>query len=1045
MLTKIALKNPVAIFMIAIACVVLGVLSFNRIPIDLFPKITTPVVIVGVVYTGAGPRDIESSVTYPIEKAISSVPNVSYIESMSRQGSSVVRAYFNWDADIDVGANDCIQKVQQMMSSLPLGAAQPFVIKFDVSNMPIIGFTVTGGGLDDRELYDLAYNTIVPQLEHIKGVSTASISGGSIRRINVLASRDSSASRDISVNEIVSAIQGANFLMPSGNIKVGVIDYNLYTETLITDVSKLGDVVVKQPKGDEPPVFLRDIARVEDGIEETTNIVSINGKTGLSIMVRKQPGANTVEVVDEIIKALPNFYGVPKGTVITPSFDQSTYIKNSIGSLINEALMGALLSICIIYFFLRTFRSTLIISISIPLSITITFVLLYFLGEQTLNIFTLGGLALGVGRLVDDSIVVLENIYRSRKNFQSAKEAALVGATQVATPVLAATVSTISVFFPVVFLAGVAKQLFVPMVLAIVFSLASSYFVSMTIVPVLCTRFLPEEKELSLNSPKISERILASWGALFSKMDSIYASILTWALKYKIPVAAVMVVLFVLSLQLFSYIGTDFFPKTDESQFRINLRMPIGTRVEETAKATKIIEDTVYEAIGEEPILALRAESGVRSSGMGTVFSGNSGSHASSVSVNLIPPDKRPFSDVEATEMIRKRLAGKLPGAQLFFSQGGMMSRVMNFGSDNAIEIEILGFDFELGEEIAWKVEQIVKNTKGTADVRVSRESNYPELDIAVDREKAAIFGISTREVAQSVLTSMSGNVNTPVLFSDPVTGRQYNIDVRFQDNDRKNLHDLNDVPIKTKTGKTIDLKTVASVTSGVGPVQIDRKNQQRIVRVTANTVDRALGDISEEIEAEIDKLELPQGFSVHMGGQREQQKESFQSLLLAVLLALMLVYMAMAAQFNSLKEPFIVMFSVPMGISGVALTLYLTGTPLSINAYMGIIMMVGVVLSNGILLVDLANRLQDEGKGIVESITEAGRTRLRPILMTTLTTLLGMLPMAIGIGEGSETNVPLARAVVGGLAVSTAFTLILIPILYTFIGKKSFKEKVEA
>lgn len=424
MLTRIALKNPVAIFMIALAFIVLGILSFTRIPVDLFPKISMPVVIVGVVYTGAGPRDIESSVTYPIERAISSVPNINYIESSSRQGLSVVRAYFNWDANIDTGANDCIQKIQQIMSSLPTGAAQPFVIKFDVSNMPVLGFTVTGAGLDSRELYDIAFNTIGPQIEHVPGVSTAGISGGIVRRINVLTSKDSLASRNISITELVSAIQGANFLMPSGNIKVGVIDYNLYTETLITELSQLGDIVIGTPKKNEPSVFLKDVALVEDGGEEISNIVNIDGKAGVNVMVRKQPGANTVEVVDNILKAIPKLYGIPKDLKITPSFDQSTYIRNSIKSLVNEALMGALLSIFIIYFFLRTFRSTMIISTSIPLSIMVTFVLLYFLGEQTLNIFTLGGLALGVGRLVDDSIVVLENIFRNRKKFDSAKEAA---------------------------------------------------------------------------------------------------------------------------------------------------------------------------------------------------------------------------------------------------------------------------------------------------------------------------------------------------------------------------------------------------------------------------------------------------------------------------------------------------------------------------------------------------------------------------------------------------------------------------------------------
>jgi len=679
----------------------------------------------------------------------------------------------------------------------------------------------------------------------------------------------------------------------------------------------------------------------------------------------------------------------------------------------------------------------MIISTAIPLSIMMTFVLLYFLGEQTLNVFTLGGLALGIGRLVDDSIVVLENIFRNRKNYATAKEAALIGANEVATPVLAATVSTICVFFPAVFLAGIAKQLFIPMVLTIIFALAASYFVSMTIVPVLCSRFLPKEKELSIKSPKRGERILAAWAAMFSRIDLWYASSLRSALKHRLIIVTFMAVLFFLSIQLFSLVGSDFFPKTDESRFSANIKMPIGTRVEETARVAKIVENAVYETIGESNILALKTDAGIKTSGMGTIFSGNTGPHSANVDVSLVPPDKRSFSDIQALEMVRKKLDGKLPGIQLFFSSGGMMSRVMNFGSDSPVDIEISGFDLETGGQLANTVSEIVRNVKGTADVKSSRENNYPELDISVDREKASKLGLSTKDVAQTVLTSMSGNVNLPTLFSDPVTGKQYSISVKFRNEDRSDLNDLNDLPLTTKTGETIDLKSVASVKQGAGPVQIDRKNQQRIVHVTANTDNRALSDIAKDIEAEISKLEMPTGFSVHMGGQIEKQKESFNSLFLAVLLALMLVYMAMASQFNSLKEPFIVMFSVPMGISGVAVILYLTGTPLSINAYMGIIMMIGVVLSNGILLVDLANKLQESGISSVESIIEAGRTRLRPILMTTMTTLLGMLPMAIGIGEGSETNVPLARAVVGGLSISTIFTLFLIPILYTLAGRK--------
>ncbi len=1038
MLTRAALKNPVAVLMAALAVIVLGVQSLQRIPVDLFPNITIPMVIVGVVYPGAGPRDIEASVTMPLERAISSVPNISYIESSSRQGIGTVRAYFGWGANVDVGASDCVQKVQQIMSSLPQGAQSPFVIKMDMTNFAVVGLTLSGGGLDDRGLYDLAYNVIQPQIEHVAGVSNATVTGGAVRQIQVLADRDALEARDLSASDLVGALSNANFLLPSGNLRVGPVDYNVFARTQIDEVERFGDLVVKLGADPASPVFVRDVAEVVDGAEEQTNLFRVNGKSGVGLWVRKQPGANTVDVVDRVLASLPKLHGLPPGVELTPTFDQSTYIRNSVKSLVNEALMGALLAVLVILLFLRALRSTLVIGLSIPLSMLATFILLYFVGGQSLNIFTLGGLALGVGRLVDDSIVVLENVFRHRSRGKSPLQAAADGTAEVAMPVLASTVATIAVFFPVVFLTGISKQLFIPLTVTIVFALAASYVVAMAVIPPLTLRFVRPEGDHRVDSPRLRDRALARWRLAFEALDAGYAAVLRAVLRHRLLVLVVIAAAFAGSMNLLGRLGTEFFPKTDESQFFVGVKAPVGTRVEATSAMVNEIEAVVVEALGRENLVAVLADCGVRQAGMGAMFGGNSGPHAGNVRVRLVAPELRPFTDREASERVRAKLAGRLPGVQVTIDTGGIVQRIMNFGAEAPLDVEILGHDVEVARDLTRQVRAAMESTDGATDVRVSREDTYPELGIDIDREKATRLGLTTREVAQTVLTSVSGNVNVPGVFTDPVTGREYWVVVRLQDSDRDTLTDLEDLPLTTKAHDRFPLRTVAKVTPSVGPIQIDRKYQERVVHVTGNVKDRPLGDVAAELEAKLDGIELPRGFTVRLGGERAQQAESFKSLFTALLLALMLVYMALAAQFRSLLEPFIVMFSVPMGMIGVVLALYLTDTPLSVNAFMGVIMMVGIVVSNGILLVEFANVQQAQGLSAVEAIVEAGRTRLRPILMTTLTTLLGLLPMAIGVGEGSESNVPLARAVVGGLAASTVFTLLLIPVLYTLLRRRA-------
>jgi hydrophobe/amphiphile efflux-1 (HAE1) family protein len=1034
-MTRLALRNPVAILMISIAIVVLGYVSLTRIPVDLFPNISIPVVVVGVVYQGAGPKDIEASITQRLERAVASVPNVRYIESTSRQGIAIVRVMFNWGADVDVGASDCINKVQQIMSTLPQGAQQPFVIKMDITNIAVVGLSVTSSTLDDRALYDLAYNVIEPQLEHLEGVASAGISGGLLRQINILTDRRALQARGLTTQDIVQALAQANFLMPSGNLRAGEVDYNLFTLSQISDVDKIGDVVIKvSPDGSK--VHIRDVADVVDGAEDQTNIVRVNQRPAVNLWVRKQPNANTIDVVDRVLKAVPNLYGIPEGVEVVPTFDQSTYIRNSIKSLVNEALSGAILAVIVIFLFLQSIRSTFIISISIPLSIMGAFMLLHFLGNQSLNVFTLGGLALGVGRVVDDSIVVLENTYRHLKMGKKPLQAALLGAQEVAMPVLASTIATVVVFFPVVYLTGIAKQLFTPLSLAIVFTLVASYFVAMAVVPPLAAKVFQSSLESSVGA---YSKVMNILGRGIHSLDQGYATALRFVLGKRLIALAVILVAFVFGIRILGSVGTEFFPKTDESQFQGFIKGPLGQRVEGTSKQVGQLEQVIRTTLGSS-IVTVVTESGVRQSGMGAMWSPNTGPHAGNIRVRLVPPQERTFSDEEAVEMVRKKAQALFPGLQVFFDTGGLVKRIMNIGASAPIDVEVIGYDFDRARELYTKVREIVESTEGTKDVQVSREDDYPEIDIEVDREKAAMLGITARDVANSALTSVYGNMNAPGIYTDPITGNEYYIVVRLKDEFRSSLHDLEDVLVPSRSGSPVLLRNIAKIRITTGPVQIDRKYQQRIVHVTANVVGRPLGDVAKEIEEKLQGLSVPEGFEVRLGGQREEQKESFKSLFLALALALMLVYMTMASQFKSFREPFIVMFSVPMGLIGVAITLYLTKTPLSINAFMGIIMMVGIVLSNGILLVEFANSALSKGATPKEAVIEAGRIRLRPILMTTLTTIVGMLPMAIGIGEGSESNVPLARAVTGGLVASTVFTLFLIPILYTFFVRKARK-----
>jgi multidrug efflux pump subunit AcrB len=923
---------------------------------------------------------------------------------------------------------------------------QPFVLKFDISNIPVAQVVVGGGGLDARQLYDLGYNIIEPQLERIPGVSSAFVNGGLVRQFNVNVDPNKLVATGQTLQTVINGITRYNALIPSGNLRNKRIDYQLNVPSLLQSVPAIQHVILTTHNG--VPIHIGDVADVQDAAADQTQIVRIDGRPGVTLFVAREPDANTIQVVDALRQALPRLSGIPKGVTLQVGFDQSQYIRAAIATLEREALIGAVLTFLVVLVFLRSLWSLVIIGVGIPLSVATSLLLLYFTG-QGLNIFTLGGLTLAMGRLVDDAIVVRENITRHLSVPGTPVLQAVLEATQeVGLPVLASTATTIAVFFPVVFLSGISQRLFVPMALTIVFALSASYIVSMTMDPILSIKLLRAAPGTGGPQAQGAVARFVRWSeGIMQALDERYQRALRWTLSHASAVMAGIALVFLISIFAARGIGSEFFPDTDESQFSVDTQVPQGTAVQRTSDTIEQIANVVRKVVPANEVRAIYTNTGANSGGFGS----NAGPNYGSVEIRLVPPTMRRHSSTEYSNMVRAALNGKFPGVLMLLDVGGLEHRIVNVGAQAPIDIQIIGYDQRVGAQFAQQIAAMVSGIEGTADVQITPRGQYPNFNVNVDQEKAAQLGLASTDIATAVNTAMAGNVANASQYIDPVTGNEYNIVVRLQDAYRTHPEDLGNVPLNaladppagapTPAGTTapmvpILLRDVAKITLGSQPLQISRKNEQRVIDVTANVVNRPLGAVSQDIITALDRTSFPEGFTYHMAGQTEQQQGAFSSLGFALLLALMLVYMIMASQFMSLVDPFVIMFTVPLGFIGVIWMLLLTHTTLSIISFMGVITMIGVVVSNGILLVDYANKMQERGTPAHEAVLQAGRIRLRPILMTAIATVLGMIPMATGLGEGSETNMPLARAVIGGLTVSTALTLLVIPIMYVFFER---------
>jgi len=1019
-----SLKNPVARFMFAIGIILLGVIAFSNLAIDLFPDISYPIIAVTTEYPGASPEDIEITITRPIEKRVSRIQNVRYVSSRSREGVSTLNIEFYWGTNLDVASTDIQQSISQILDQFPEEAKQPVIFKFDPSQISVIVLAVTGP-MDEYRLRELAEDFIAPRLESLKGVAAANVFGGQVREIQAELNRSKLEGLNLSIDKVAQAVKTGHMDLPGGSLKGQRIEYGVRTLGRSSDVKDLEEIVVEHHNG--VPVRLRDIGKIKDGFEDAETEVHVNGARGIIIGVQKQIGGNTVSTVDNVLKTLPQIQKeVPKGVSIQVVSDQSTFIRKSIKNLQHEAMMGALLAVAIILIFLGSGTSTLIIAHSIPISIISTFVLLHF-GNFTLNIMTLGGLALGVGRLVDDAIVVLENISRHLELGESPEEASYKGASEVSKPVIAATITSIIVFLPLAFVKGIAALLFVQMAYTVAFSLLASLFDSLTLVPLLTAKFLKPRKKSA--QPSWTQKIFQRTQPFFLWIDQHYQGLLHLALSHRKAVVSGVVGIFAGTLFLIPLIGTDFFPSSDEGQIRMSMRLPVASSLGETIKVVEKVEGIIFEQVSELKSLWARAGSG---KGRSVVFSGRfAGSHTATASMMLVDQSDRNRSSEAITRSLREKLS-KIPGTIISVYPGGVVTRVITFGADEPIDVEILGYEIAAGSRLAKEVDGILRGVRGVTDVQIGREEGLPEYQVRIRKDRVAALGLTTSRVAEVVRQAVEGDESA--IYVDPKTGREHKVRVRLREEDRKRPEDLARLPLPVSSGKIIPLENVVDIKQTFSPNQLERKYQQRIVHVTANTSGRDLGSIASEIEDKISQLKIPEEFSVQLKGSRLEQREAFQTLFFALGLAILLVYMVLASQFASLLHPFLIMFSVPLGFIGVIWALYLTGNTLSVVSFIGIIMMVGIVVSNAIILVDCINRLRKEGIELKEAVIQAGRIRLRPILMTSLTTVFGLIPMALGLGEGAEANAALAIAVIGGLTVSTFLTLVFIPTLYVIV-----------
>ncbi len=1015
-IARASVHRPVFTSMMTLIVVVLGAVAFTRLQIDLLPSIELPTVTVRTEYEGADPIVMERLVTQIVEEIVATVPGVVEITSQSYEGNSRVRVSFAWGTNIDKAALDVQATIEDEISELPDEINRPRVTKFDVDSFPVVLLGISSK-LDPVELTQIVEDQIRYRFARIPGVAQVDPWGGFNREVRVELDPTKLNALGLPLDDVLSAIRNANLDLPAGKIEVGRYEVTLRAPSEFADLGQIRDTVIARREG--AVVTLSQIARVKDTYEKQSRIIRVNGDQGLRVAIRKQANANTVEVARRVLAEVESVNEQFPQIRIVPVINQGNFIERAIANVARSVLYGGSLAVLVLLFFLRDLRSTLVISLAIPISVGATFALLYF-GGFTLNLMTLGGLALGVGMMVDSSVVVLESIFRRRQEFAEEPVAAAINGTrEVSSAVIAGTVTTLVIFLPLVFVRGVSSVLFTEFAYVIMFSLFCSLLVALSLVPMLGSRLLAAPG--TSGSPRLTARLSARAGAGFEALENGYRDLLRAVLRVPWMVVLLSIAALSASLLLLPFLGTEFLPPSDEGEVRVTAQFEVGTRMGLIDQQTRQMENVVNAAVPEAV-----------SSVVSMITSGARGNAAAvgEMRISLGPAKTRARSNSEIAADLRLRFdKNGIPGAKIRVRapQGQfLLERIL--ASVEGITVEVRGFDLDTLDLLARRVADGIVDVDGITDVELSREAGVPQRVIHVDRDKVADLGLSVRDVTRVIETAVAGSTAGEYR----VQGNSYRILVQLEDAEKRSLDEILDLTVRIPDGGLVVLRNLVSVETGAGPVTIDRKDQQRLINVTANVAGRDLGSIAADVRERLTQIPRPTGYDLIIAGNFEEQQKAFDELLISLCLALLLVYMVLASQYESLLDPLVVMLSVPLAAVGVLLTLFLTDTTLNLQSAIGCIMLGGIVVNNAILLVDQAGQLRGEGLETLAAVAEAGRRRLRPVLMTTFTTILALLPLALGIGEGADAQAPLARAVVGGLTTSTLITLVLVPVVYS-------------
>jgi len=1034
-----AIRYPFFILMICLAIAVVGATTVARMPVDLFPDINIPVVVVATFYNGMPPEQIESNITNPFERFFTLGSGIDHIESRSLTGVSLIRIYFQPGTNADAAVTSISNLAMAQLRRLPPGTLPPVVLKFDASSLPVCLITLKGEGLNETQLHDLGQFDVRNQIAGVPGASVPQPFGGKYRQIQIYVDPIKLEAHQLSAMDVVRSVNQANQILPAGDVRIGPRDFNIYTNSQMPTTEEIDRMPLRDVGNGQ--LLVSDIGVARDAAAIQTNIVRVDGQHSVYLPILKQGGgSNTIAVVNGIREAIGHLVDIPKSLVTRVVFDQSVFVKTAIRNLGNEGGIGLVLTAVMILIFLGSMRATVAVMLSIPLSALAAFLVLNLMGAS-INSMVLGGLALAFSRLIDNSVVVLENIFRHLEMGKSPENAAEIGGREVALPVLAATFTTAIVFFPVVFLYGVSRFLFTALALSVVLSLFASYAVAMTVVPLFCARFIhnPHLKQHTEGGhhggTSYFQRFVRWFNHRYNRGLAHYDKAVAKSLLR--PGATVLGVLgiFLLSLALFPFMGLSFFPRTDPGQFVINVKAPSGTRLELTDKYIARLEEDIRSVVLPEDLGMIVSNIGITPD-FSAIYTSNSGQHTAFVQVSLKEGHRK--SSFAYMNLVRAKLRDDLPELSTYFQTGGLVDAVVNLGLPAPIDIQVSGNDMQEAYATASSLAQSIRKLQGVSDVLIPQDIDYPGIQLNVDREMAGKLGFSSSEIVDNVITSLTSNAMiAPSYWVDPKSGNNYLLTVQFPETQIQSMTDFEQIPVRANGAETTNLGAVTEMKQIDTPTEVDHYQLRRVIDVYVSPAGQDLGGLATRVDRVIAQQKVPDNLQIKMRGSVEGMRRSFSSFGVGLLLSVILVYLILMAQFASFIDPMVILLAIPPGITGVILFLLITGTTLNVMSLMGVVMMTGIVVSNSILIVEFTRKLRGEGMAIGDAVAMACRVRLRPVLMTSLATILGMVPMALALETGSEQYAPLARAIIGGLTVSVVITVFVVPAAYLLVHLK--------